>query len=199
MRGVSQADQKPIHSDSTGVSTSSKSLRIVEKTGIIFDAPDNNLIIHACNCVGSWGAGIAAAFKQRYPKAFDIYKEHCANHTPDSLIGTALLIPPLEDTGPRHFVGCLFTSKKFGRGRDSPAQILSNTGPAFLDLVTAMVKYREVEGNSIHVEEIRMCQINSGLFSVPWEKSRAVIENLDIGNTEDFPREIIVYSLPSTK
>jgi hypothetical protein len=65
---------------------------ITEITGDIFDAPDNTVIIHACNCMGSWGAGIALAFKQRYPKAFQAYTQHCKSQDPTSLIRTALLI-----------------------------------------------------------------------------------------------------------
>jgi ADP-ribose 1''-phosphate phosphatase len=170
--------------------TNGKAFTVTEIVGDIFDAPDNTVIIHACNCLGSWSAGIALAFKQRYPKAFQVYKEHCESHSLTSLIGTALLIPPTETKGPCHYVGCLFTSKKYGRGRDSPAQILKSTGPAMEDLVDAIV----VEGGK--VEEVRMCQINSGLFSVPWAKSREIIEGLDIGDAESVPREIKVYSLP---
>jgi ADP-ribose 1''-phosphate phosphatase len=184
-------------SSSNGAPASiSKRFTITEKTGAIFNAPDNTVIIHACNCLGSWRAGIAAAFKERYPKAYEIYKDHCASNTPETLIGTALLIPPVGESGPRHFVGCLFTSKKYGNGRDSPKQILSNTKPAMLDLVKAMNGH---EGGNDKIEEIRMCQINSGLFSVPWEKSKAVIENLEVENQGDIPKEIIVYSLPPPK
>jgi ADP-ribose 1''-phosphate phosphatase len=172
--------------------TDGKTFTVKEIVGDIFDAADDVIIIHACNCLGSWSAGIALAFKQRYPKAFQAYKEHCESQSLTSLIGTALLIPPMETKGPRHYVGCLFTSKKYGRGRDSPAQILKNTGPAMEDLVDAMV----VEGGNIL--EVRMCQINSGLFSVPWAKSREIIESLDIGDAEGVPREVQVYSLPAS-
>lgn len=169
-------------------------LHITEKTGAIFEAPDNTVIIHACNCMGSWGAGIAAAFKARYPNAYEIFKQHCENSTPESLVGSAFLIPPVEEKGPRHFIGCLFTSGKYGRARDSPAQILKNTGPAVKDLVSAMV---QLSGEG-RIEEIRMCQINSGLFSVPWQESKAVIENLELGDLDfgQIPKEIVVYSLP---
>jgi len=46
------------------------------------------------------------------------------------------------------------------------------------------------------VERIHMCQINSGMFSVPWEKSRKVIEELEVEVGMDIPREVFVYSLP---
>lgn len=182
--------------DSEQVPCSSDGFQIIEKVGAIFEAPDNTIIIHACNCMGSWSAGIADAFKQRYPRAYEVYKEHCENNTPASLIGTSLLIPPVESKGPRHFIGCLFTSKKYGRGKDSPVQILGNTGPAMKDLVSSIARLPKGEGM---IEEIRMCKINSGLFSVPWASSKAVIENLELldEGCAKVPGEIIVYSLPA--
>jgi ADP-ribose 1''-phosphate phosphatase len=164
---------------------------ITEKVGDIFDAPDDTVIIHACNCVGSWGAGIAAAFRERYPKAFDTYQNHCRNSTPDKLIQTALLIPP-KDGEPRHWVGCLFTSKKYGRGKDPPRQILDATVPSFHHLVKQMGDIGD------EIREMRICQINSGLFAVPWENSKAVIESLELDEGLKIPRDIVVYSLPST-
>jgi ADP-ribose 1''-phosphate phosphatase len=172
--------------------TGSSTFVLTEEIGDIFNAPDNTVIIHACNCIGSWGAGIAAAFKQRYPNAFKAYKKHCDDNTPDSLVGTALLIPPMETKGRKHYVGCLFTSRRYGRTRDKPDQILKETTPAMENLLEAMKGYADGEGK---IEEIRMCQINSGLFSVPWEKSKALIEEIEVRG--DLPKEIIVYSLPN--
>jgi hypothetical protein len=59
------------------------------------------------------------------------------------------------------------------------------------DLVDAMVE----EGGKI--QEVRMCQINSGLFAVPWAESKRSITELKIADAEAIPKEIKVYSLPS--
>jgi ADP-ribose 1''-phosphate phosphatase len=48
-----------------------------EIEGDIFDAPEEAVLIHACNCQGSWGKGIAKAFKEKYPAAFEVYRSHC--------------------------------------------------------------------------------------------------------------------------
>ncbi|KAK4205807.1 hypothetical protein QBC40DRAFT_214856 [Triangularia verruculosa] len=72
-------------------------LILAYQKGDLFDAPPNSVLIHACNTIGKWGGGIAATFKKYYPAAFEIYREHCQNHTPDELIGTALLIAPQSD------------------------------------------------------------------------------------------------------
>lgn len=164
---------------------------IVEKEGDIFDAPDHAILTHACNCMGSWGSGIAAAFRKRYPKAFLAYKEHCSNFKPEQLINTTLLIPPQESKGVQHWIGCLFTSRKYGRGKDSPQQILQATSPAVRDLANQISDAKDKIG------ELRMCRINSGLFSVPWGRSKALIESLELGELK-VPREMVVYSLPST-
>ena len=34
-------------------------------------------IVNTVNCVGVMGKGIALVFKLRYPKMFDLYKDHC--------------------------------------------------------------------------------------------------------------------------
>ncbi|RMX94487.1 hypothetical protein D0867_13837 [Hortaea werneckii] len=220
---------------------------IVESKGDIFSAPPNTLLIHACNCEGSWGAGIAKAFKTHYPSAYQTYHAYCTSHTPEELIGTALLIPAFrggddndDDDSTRtgttsnrksktttvgnkqpnpseqqhkhqHLIGCLFTSRSKGaKKRDSPSQILDATDSAMRDLLEKVAKQdfnnkstvgedssssptnhddEDDEGkkkkdqkvqNSPAVEEIRMCKINSGLFNVPWEKTKAVIEGIEV-------------------
>ncbi|KAI7315257.1 hypothetical protein KC315_g11141 [Hortaea werneckii] len=223
-------------------------LKVIESKGDIFSAPPNTLLIHACNCEGSWGAGIAKAFKSHYPSAYQIYHDHCISHTPEELIGTALLIPTShggdddDDDNPtqtrttsnresktttaenkqpnpseqqqkhQHFIGCLFTSRSKGaKKRDPPSQILDATGSAMRDLFEQVAKQesnskgtvggdylsapsnndeeddegkkkkkeQKVQGAQV-VEEIRMCKINSGLFNVPWEKTKAVIEGIEV-------------------
>ncbi|KAF3247403.1 ADP-ribose 1''-phosphate phosphatase [Orbilia oligospora] len=75
--------------------------------GDIFAAPTNSVLIHACNCQGSWGAGIALAFKQLYPAAYRIYHNHCTNvSNPSSLLGTTLLIPPQPTDRKTHWIAC---------------------------------------------------------------------------------------------
>lgn len=161
-------------------------LKIEDVVGDIFDAPDNTVLIHACNCQGAWGSGIAAAFKQKYPKAFKRYNEHCTGKTVPT--GTALLIPPVEDNGPKHFIGCLFTSSHWGQRKDSPRKIRENTGPAMKQLLQQL---RDLKSGD-HITEIRICQINSGAFKVPWKHSLEILKNLEL--EEGMPDQLIVYS-----
>lgn len=152
-------------------------LTVNEVIGDIFDAPPNAVIIHACNCIGDWGAGIAAAFKKNYPSALKVHKDFCA-YGPEgrAQIATAQLIPPVDGEARRHYVGCVFTSVHFGKKRDSPKAILRNTEPAIVDLLRQIAEVSKTN----EVSEVRMCKINSGLFRVPWEKTLEVLQHIEL-------------------
>lgn len=175
-----------------------ESLAIEETTDDIFDAPSNCLIIHACNCQGSWSAGIAKAFKDRYPEGHKQYVAHCKEYGND-LLDSALLIPPVDAKAdsdvPKHFVGCLFTSRYYGRKKDKPARILEATKPAMEDLLRQVREWDGKAGKGDQVGEVRMCQINSGLFAVPWKKTKAMLESIDVGDSD--VKVVNVVSLPS--
>lgn len=160
--------------------TSSQKITLTESTGDIFSAPPQALLIHSCNTEGTWNAGIASAFKSNYPAAQSIYTAHCKKWGP-SLLSSALLIKPqttastpAAEKQKSHFIGCLFTSVKKGKGKGSVQSILDATGPAMEDLM------RQVAEAHDGVGELRLCKINSGLFRVPWAKTRAVIEGLEL-------------------
>ncbi|KAF4549343.1 Macro domain-containing protein [Elsinoe fawcettii] len=202
--GTQQATKKSSESSNTETKdsndTSSKSkdvsngkhLTITEKTGDLFSAPPNTVLIHACNCRGYWGKGIAAAFKKRYPKADKLSTEHCAKVNKvnkDDLPGTAQLIPPQEGDADQHFVGCLFTSKSYGQTKDQPPAILKNTSTAIVDLLRQVAEWNA--GNEERkIEAIWTCKINSGLFNVPWEDTKKVMEEAEVPDG-DFPTEIV--------
>lgn len=100
--------------------------------GILFQAPRGSILIHACNTVGSWGAGIAKAFKSRYPEAFEVYRDHCKEHHPNDLIGTCLII---RSEAGDHDIACLFTSRDYGKRVDSQEDILAATRLAIQGLL----------------------------------------------------------------
>jgi len=161
----------------TTTDSSTETLKITEESGDIFSAPANSLIIHACNCDGSWGGGIALAFKKNYPSAFPKYAKHCKD-TGGELVGTALLIPPTGKDA--HFIGCLFTSRHYGRRKDSPTKILAATGPSVEQLMQQVDDFHANAGAADRVSEVRICKINSGLFNVPWAKTKAILEGIDV-------------------
>ncbi len=49
-------------------------------TGDIFDTPAD-IRVNTVNCVGVMGAGLALAFKDRYPQMFKEYQRACSNNT----------------------------------------------------------------------------------------------------------------------
>lgn len=98
----------------------------------------------------------------------------------------------------------MFTSEKKGKGKGSKESILEATGEAVEDLVRkvrdlneggdgADGKAKAGSSKEDRIDEVRMCKINSGLFGVPWEATREVIEGVEIG--EGDLEEIAVYSL----
>ena len=61
------------------------------------------LVAHQVNCRGVMGAGVARVIAKRYPVVERVYREHCADMEPLSLLGTTLVVvatdvePPEED------------------------------------------------------------------------------------------------------
>lgn len=192
----------PEEEDRAYSSTSSEDTsRLQEHTGDLFAAPDDTVLVHACNTQGSWGAGIAKEFRKRYPEAFRVYEEHClVSHHPKKdpvPTSTCFLIPPIETKvgARRHWIACLFTSAKFGGNKESQERILANTVPAFRDLL-AQLHHHSREGIGPAVQEIRMCRINSGLFSVKWHHTKIVLQAVLASDPGDL--KVHVYSLPTS-
>lgn len=54
----------------------------------------------------------------------------------------------------------------------------------------------DTEAGEEGIAGVRMCKINSGLFGVPWEDSKAVIEGIEIEDgSETEVTEIVVCSV----
>jgi len=191
-------------------SKSTPHLTLTYEKASLFDSPASTVLCHACNAQGSWGAGIAAAFKKNYPAAFKVYAAHCSKWNGTSLLGTTLLIPPQKkspfkaEREAEHWIACLFTSEKKGKGKGSKASILAATGEAIEDLVRKVKAVNEAAdakdgksgssaSNEDRISAVRMCKINSGLFGVPWEATSEVIEGVEVG--EGDVEEIAVFSM----
>ncbi|KAJ9605967.1 ADP-ribose 1''-phosphate phosphatase [Cladophialophora chaetospira] len=112
---------------------------IREIDGDVKNAPDRAVIVHAVNCQGVWGYGIAKELKKMCPVAYEIYRAYCQQaKRPADIVGHCLLIPPqpsdyqrkrkLKLKGaknsvhsdvtiplPRRWIACLFTSIGYGK------------------------------------------------------------------------------------
>lgn len=162
---------------STAPDSKQRSVQLTYRTGDMFaEVPPGTVLVHACNTQGHWGAGIAKAFKQQCPNAYADHNKFCAkDHTKSKPVptGTVQLLAP-RDGDRQHWIGCLFTSAKYGKGKDKPDQIVRNTAhsmPMLLELIN--LADTEITG-------IRMCKINSGKFGVPWEKTEEVLKNIEL-------------------
>lgn len=131
--------------------------------GSLFDAPKGSIIIHACNCKGVWGSGIAAGFAKKFPKAREVYAKACQERGPH-LLGTCLLIPAGDYT-----IGCLFTSKNYGGNVDPPDRILAATRSAISHLLS--------QNKDGIIGPMHICKINSGLFRVPWPDTKKILKD----------------------
>ncbi|KAI4222073.1 MAG: hypothetical protein L6R36_006432 [Xanthoria steineri] len=174
--------------------------QIIERVGDIFDSPPNSILIHACNTKGSWGAGVAAAFKKYSPAAFHHQRTHCTTPSSSttsistyqrSLLGTCLLIPPFptikhqpgkpspppskpttQQTDKKFWIACLFTSSGYGKNVDTPSAILRATESAVSDLGRQISDGKE---QGCEMGECYSVRINSGLFGVPWRDTKRVL------------------------
>ena len=113
-------------------------------TGDLFAAPENTILVHACNTLGSWGAGIATVFKEKYPSQFELYEAHCKEHG-QALVGTCLLIP-----GDRHDIACFFTSRAYSKRKDKADEILAATRMAVQDLVKQNIRKKPLHAWWVH-------------------------------------------------
>ncbi|OOQ86925.1 ADP-ribose 1''-phosphate phosphatase [Penicillium brasilianum] len=181
---------------------------ITELPGNLFDAPEGSALIHACNTQGSWGGGIARAFKERYPAAYQVYRSHClqflrarkpheisdmythVNSASILPLGTALIIPPQPADSRRsqkkHWIICLFTSAGYGRRVDRPEQIINHTYAALRDLREKLTDLR-LDGTEPSPTALFSCQFNSGLFGVPWPDTRRVLDHSGLHVTVIYP------------
>jgi ADP-ribose 1''-phosphate phosphatase len=99
---------------------------LLYKPGDLFQAK-TGILAHACNCQGTWGAGIAAEFKLRFPLAFKAYRKDCLTEG-ESLRGQARFYTSIQSQRPQVYaVGCLFTSIGYGWNVDHSSEILDAT------------------------------------------------------------------------
>lgn len=142
--------------------------------GDLFTAPIGSVLAQSCNCLGTWGKGVAAGFYKNFPSAYIKYKHYCENHEPEAIIGKCLLMAS-EATDPKgkgYFIACLFTSRGYGREADPKEEILQHTKTAIDDLIHQVNIDPRIESKIIHLPKI-----NAGLFRVPWDQTEQILED----------------------
>lgn len=149
-----------------------------------------HILIHSCNCDGSWGGGIAYQLSIRYPRTKREYIAICEKDGSD-LLGRCALIPSYSEDS--LIIACLFTSSYGGSSHGSKESILKYTKAALDDMYHQLhqpgagIKYKSIVPLPDYTLE--MPKINSGIFGVPWELTEK--ELLEYDNKMEF----IVYQL----
>lgn len=174
-----------------------------EKRLDLRDLPAGGYLVHATNCLGSWGAGVAAEIRDIFPAAYARYKEHCGSferapgslHASRDLAGRCLVIPPQPEdvvraNAPDVSVVCLFTSYGYGRrtttkpGRD-PKHLIQNQTARALSHFRSQIYGEDgggygkmgTGGRDAETLAIFSPKFNSGLFRVPWEETAGQIRD----------------------
>ena len=136
------------------------------------------ILIHSCNCNGSWGGRIAYQLAVRYPQAKQEYIDIC-NKYGLGLLGKCALIRSSEDDD--LIIACLFTTSLGGYNHDSKASILKYTSEALKDLQRMIHNPNESTILKLKKEllcyKLEMPQINSGILGIPWEEIEAVLNS----------------------
>lgn len=160
-----------------------KKNKIEYRKGNLFEQDlKGKILVHACNCTGRWGSGIAKEFHSRFPIFYVHYNQLCLEKG-SSLLGQAQILG-----GPASpLIGNLFTSRKYGKWKDSEQQILESTRLAVDDLLKQLEKFPP----RFQTIEIHSPKINSGLFEVDWRKTKKIIETA----LEGKPYKWIVWEL----
>ncbi|CUS49631.1 LAQU0S24e00760g1_1 [Lachancea quebecensis] len=148
------------------------------------------ILIHSCNCNGSWGGGIAYQLGVKFPKAEGDYIELCEKFG-SSLLGKFVLIPSYTDS--TLLIGCLFTASFGGSQQGTGESILTYTKQALEDMRIKVFtdadpsdeidsfsrKYMQSFMDKLKVpvakHRLEMPQINSGIFGVPWPKTEQLL------------------------
>lgn len=128
---------------------------------------------HGCNCQGSMGAGIAKAFREKYPSMFEAYRARCKASPREFNLGDCWLWKADD----RPWVFNLGTQEGYWRSR------------ATYEAVEASLRALRSQADAEGVGRIAMPRIGAGLGGLSWKKVRAIIEAV----FEGWPGTLVVY------
>ena len=142
-------------------------MAIIYMTGNLYTTQPGHYIAHSVNAQGVMGRGFAKTYRELNPDSFSQYSNYCSKNNKRSLVGTYL---KTIDAKTNQLSALLVTSEGYGTRVDAPSFILDATKKS----VTLFLR-DHCSGTKKQV--IESPRINSGLFSVPWEKTEAVLAN----------------------
>lgn len=146
---------------------------MIEKHGDLFDS-DAAYIGHGVNCCGVMGAGIAKAFREKYPHNYANYKAAC--EAGRLLPGGFMVVPERRDDGSLVLITNLASQDK--PGADASYNWL------FGSLYSFAAKAAEPNRLRLYGGRIAIPEIGCGIGGLEWPKVKQVIETVELLNPE---------------
>lgn len=141
------------------------------KVGNIVDAPEE-VLVNAVNCVGTMGAGVALAFKQRWPDMFLYYQESCRSGE--------LRRGEIDVYVPEHGPTIInAATKEHWRSRSKIQDIEV--------CVDSILSYAQAVG----ARSVALPKLGCGLGGLAWDNVRLIYEEVLVPSRIDF----VVYDL----
>ena len=126
-------------------------------SGDIFEE-DVEALVNPVNCVGVMGAGLALAFKKKYPDNFYAYRKMC----PDTMVpGNLFLYRESDDSNPKYIIN--FPTKDHW------------SDPSRLEYITSGLKSLRNVVKTRNLLSIAMPALGCGLGGLEWDTVRELI------------------------
>lgn len=133
---------------------------LTEGKGSIFDS-DADAIVNAVNCVGVMGAGLAKAFKDRYPHMNEQYEVKCKL----GLLKPGMLDVYIVDSSPKYIIN--FPTKNDWRS------------PSLMEYIYDGVSALHYEVWRWNIKSVAIPALGCGLGGLDWKDVKPVLADLD--------------------
>lgn len=143
-----------------------KNKQFYYRKGNVMECPrgPNHFLLHASNCKGAMGKGVALEIALTHPSIFKENKKYCWQYQ-HQLRGSFR-----EFADKNRNVTFLYTSDGWGKNRDPKELIIQNT----IRAISVYLWFRKNHKNMV----IHSPRINFGLFGIPWTITANIIKSL---------------------
>lgn len=117
---------------------------------------------HGCNCAGAMGAGIAVAFRERYPAMYEEYRRRCKATPREFNPGDMFLWKDADQP----WVFNLATQEHYWRSRAT-----------YVAVEQALATMRDLADREC-VRSIAMPRIGAGYGGLSWRRVREIVERI---------------------
>lgn len=162
-------------------------MNIIYRIGSFLDGPES-VVVHGCNAQGAMGRGAALAVREKYPWAYDVYRQAYIDRIDYDLpLGTIVWT---IDIPSKKIVGNAITQRFW---RNEPGEVMINYFAirevmwAINDYVVAARAQWTIPG--FYWGSVAMPKIGSGLGGGDWTRIAKIIED----NSPDY--QPVIYTL----